>query len=100
MNQYAQYQGDQQDGWDPMPTNAKRKPLRRPQRQQINAALLKHFQHWQATGDEAPLAKAMGCKPWEIPVVHPDDPCPYPPGTAAYEQWPEAQARYLLLAKP
>jgi|SRR5262245_33605389 len=63
-----------------------------------DAAVLKAFRHWLATGDEAPLAKAMGCKPWEIPVVHPDEPCPYPPETAAYTQWPEAQARYLLLS--
>jgi hypothetical protein len=75
----------------------KRKPVKRAQRTQINAMLLKHFQHWLATGDEAPLAKAMGCKPWEIPVAYPDEPCPWPDGTAGYEQWPQAQARYQLL---
>jgi hypothetical protein len=81
-----------------MPTNAKRKVIRRQQRQQITAALLERFQQWQATGDEAPLAEALGCKPWQIPCAWPDEPCPWPPGTVAYSQWPEAQARYLLLA--
>jgi len=81
-----------------MPT--KRKPIKRAQRQQITAAILKLFEHWKATGDDFPLAQALGCKPWQVPVAYPDEPCPWPPGTAGYEQWPEAQALYLLLAKP
>ena len=81
-----------------MPT--KRKLIRRAQRQQITTALLKLFQHWKVTGDDAPLAEALNCKPWQIPVAYPDEPCPWPPGTMGHAQWPEAQALYLLLAKP
>jgi hypothetical protein len=79
---------------------AKRKVIRRQQRQQITAALLKLFEHWKSTGDEAPLAEALGCQPWQIPVAYPDEECPWPDGTVAYSQWPEAQAFYLLLTKP
>jgi hypothetical protein len=61
-------------------------------RQQITADLLRLFQHWKDTGDDFPLAQALGCKPWQIPVAYPNEPCPWPPGTAGYEQWPEAQA--------
>ena len=71
---------------------AKRKLIKRAQRQQITAAILELFQHWKATGDDFPLAQALGCKPWQVPVAYPDEPCPWPPGTAGYEQWPEAQA--------
>jgi hypothetical protein len=35
----------------------------------------------------------MGCKPWEIPVAYPDEPCPYPPETAAYTKAALGQCR-------
>jgi len=40
---------------------AKRKLIKRAQRQQITAAILELFRHWQATGDDFPLAQALGC---------------------------------------
>ena len=95
MSQCGQCQGDPPDGCHPMP--AKRKLIKRAQRQQITAALLELFRQWQATGHEAPLAEALGCKPWQIPVAYPDEECPWPDGTVAYSQWSEAQALYLLL---
>jgi hypothetical protein len=51
----------------------------------------------QATGDEKPLAEALGCKPWQIPVAWPGEPCPWPPGTVSHTEWPEAQATFVLL---
>ena len=78
-----------------MPT--RRHAIKRAQRRQIDAAVLEAFKHWQATDDEAPLAKALGCKPWEIPVARPDQLCPWPSGAVSYTQWPEAQERFHLL---
>ena len=38
--------------------------------------------------------------PWQGPaIVHPEEECPYPKDTAAYEWWPQAQALYRLLTQ-
>lgn len=45
------------------------------------------------------LCTALNLKwAWQFPAfVHPDDPCPYPPGTAGFIWWSEAQKNYRML---
>jgi hypothetical protein len=48
---------------------------------------------------EYELCMEWNCGPWEFPaVIHPDEICPYPPGTGAATWWPEAQTLYRKLA--
>jgi hypothetical protein len=37
--------------------------------------------------------------PWQLAIVHPEEVCPYPRGTAGYEFWSQAQALWLQLSK-
>jgi hypothetical protein len=43
-------------------------------------------------GNEMALHAALGLRPWEISPLSCDGLCPYSPGTAGAETWPQAQA--------
>jgi hypothetical protein len=46
------------------------------------------------------LHDELDLRPWQGPaIVHPEEECPYPRDTAAYEWWPHAQALWLQLSK-
>ena len=69
-----------------MPTNRKRTP-RTPQGR-INPAAVKAFRE----NDADALYDALGLQPWEVNPLDVDDgPAPWPPGSAGYRSWPEAQ---------
>ena len=97
---------------------AKRTPIKRSPRKQITPAALAAFRRMQAlvsqctctpTHKDCPacadwwdlhsqLEAELRCKVWQFPAIeHPDDECPYPPGTGAAQWWPHAQALYRLL---
>jgi hypothetical protein len=86
-----------------MPT--RRTVRQRPKLQRITPAAVATFKCLLATNDATEydllldqLHDELDLRPWQGPaIVHPDEDCPYPRGTAGYEWWPQAQALYRLL---
>jgi hypothetical protein len=93
-----------------MTTN--RTTTKRPLRQRITPAAVATFNAMLATNDvtlydelHSQLHDQLDLLPWQFPIAHPEEECPYPKGTAGYEWWPTAQALYrslwqASLAKP
>jgi len=81
---------------------ARRTHRKHPRRQQFTPAAVATFKCLLETNDVAEqdlllsqLADQLELLPWQGPaILHPDEECPYPRDTAAYDWWPQAKALY------